>query len=106
MSGTITNILIRSESEQTKGETEVENNKIHVTVSLFFKIKDADIFGGAGSIGYSESKIDLNTADLSGFKLQEYAKGQIEGFAELLRASEENIQIVSRQEYEDNTDGD
>ena len=93
-------------TEQTKGETEVENNKIRVTVSLFFKIKDADIFGGAGSIGYSESKIDLNTADLSGFKLQEYAKGQIESFAELLKASEENIQIVSRQEYEDNTDGD
>lgn len=82
------------------------SKKIRVTVSLFLQIKDADIFGGAGSIGYSESKIDLNTADLSGFKLQEYAKGQIKGLAELLKVSEENIQIVSRQEYEDNTDGD
>ena len=84
----------------------MENNEIRVTVSLFFQIKDADIFGGAGSIGYSESKIDLNTADLSGFKLQEYAKGQIEGFAELLKVPEENIRIISRQEYEDNTEED
>lgn len=82
------------------------NKKIHVTVSLFLQIKDADIFGGTGSVGYSESKVDLNVEDLGGFKLQEYAKSQIEGFAELLKASEENIQIVSRQEYEDNTDED
>lgn len=84
----------------------MENNKIRVTVSLFFQIKDADIFGGAGSIGYSESKIDLNAADLSGFKLQEYAKGQIEGFAELLKTPTENIRIISRQEYEDNIEED
>lgn len=84
----------------------MENNKIRVTVSLFFRIKDADIFGGAGSIGYSESKIDLNTADLSGFKLQGYAQSQIEGFAELLKVPEENVQIVSRQEYEENTEED
>ena len=84
----------------------MENNKIRVTVSLFFRIKDADIFGGAGSIGYSESKIDFNTENLSGFSLQKYAQDQIKGFAELLKVSEENIQIVSRQEYEDNTDED
>lgn len=80
------------------------NKKIRVTVSLFLQIKDADIFGGTGSVGYSESKVDLNTEDLSGFKLQEYAQSQIEGFAELLKVPEENIQIVSRQEYEEDTE--
>ena len=84
----------------------MENNKIRVTVSLFFQIKDADIFGGAGSIGYSESKIDLDVEDMTGFKLQEYAQNQIKGFAELLKVPEENIRIVSRQEYEENTEED
>lgn len=82
------------------------NKKIRVTVSLFLQIKDADIFGGTGSVGYSETKVDLNTEDMSGFKLQGYAQSQIEGFAELLKVPEENVQIVSRQEYEENTEED
>lgn len=82
------------------------DKKIHVKVSLFLQIKNADIFGGTGSVGYSESKVDLNVEDLGGFKLQEYAKSQIEGFAELLKVPEESIQIVSRQEYEENTEED
>ena len=59
---------------------------------------------GAGETLYSGSKIDLNVEDLSGFKLQEYAKSQIEGFAELLKVPEGNIKIISRQEYEENTE--
>ena len=82
------------------------SNKIRATVSLFFEIKGADIFGGAESVGYSESKIDLNAACLSGFNLEKYAQGQIEGFAELCKVPEENIRIISRQEYEENTDDD
>lgn len=80
------------------------DKKIHVTVSLFFKIIGSEM--GGGETIYSESKIDLNTVDLSGFNLQEYAQSQIKGYAELLKVPEENIQIVSRQEYEDNTDED
>lgn len=82
------------------------DKKIHVTVSLFFKIKDANVFGGTGEVGYSELKIDFNTENLSGFSLQKYAQGQIEEFAELLKVPEKNIEIISRQEYEDNTDDD
>ena len=80
------------------------NKKIHVTVSLFFKIIGSEM--GGGEILYSESKINLNTVDLSGFKLQEYARSQIEGYSELLKVPEKNIEIISRQEYEENTDND
>lgn len=34
------------------------------------------------------------------------SKSQIKGYAELLKVPEENIEIISRQEYEDNTDDD
>lgn len=80
------------------------NKKIHVTVSLFFKIIGSEM--GGGEILYSESKINLNTVDLSGFKLQEYARSQIKGYSELLKVPEKNIEIISRQEYEENTDDD
>ena len=61
---------------------------------------------GGGETLYSESKIDLNTVDLSGFNLQEYSKSQIKGYAELCKVPGKNIEIISRQEYEDNTDDD
>lgn len=80
------------------------DKKVSATVSLFFKIIGSEM-GGEETL-YSESKIDLNTVDLSGFNLQEYAQSQIRGYAELLKVPEENIQIVSRQEYEENTDDD
>lgn len=80
------------------------DKKIHVTVSLFFKIIGSEM--GGGETIYSESKIDLNIVDLSGFNLQEYAQSQIKGYAELLKVPEENIEIISRQEYEYNTDDD
>lgn len=78
--------------------------KICVTVSLFFKISGSEM--GGGEILYSESKIDLDVEDMRGFELQEYAWSQIKGFAEILKIPEENVQIVSRQEYEENTDDD
>lgn len=80
----------------------MEENKIYVTVSLYFKITGSEM--GGGETLYSESKINLDTVDLSGFKLQEYAQSQIEDFAELLNVPEENITTISRQEYEENTE--
>ena len=80
------------------------NKKIHVTVSLFFKITGSEM--GDGEDLYCESKVNLNTENLSGFNLQEYAKSQIDGFAELLKVPEENVQNISRQEYEENTEED
>nr|DAT27068.1 MAG TPA: hypothetical protein [Bacteriophage sp.] len=31
--------------------------KIDVTISVFYEIKDAEMFGGKGEVGYSESKV-------------------------------------------------
>lgn len=82
----------------------MENNKIRVTVSLFFKATGSKM--GGGETLYCASKIDLNTENLIEFDLREYAQSQVEGLAELLEVPEENIKIVSRQECEENTDND
>lgn len=78
--------------------------KIDVTISLYFEIKDAAMFGGIGEIGYAELKTDLEQEDLSGVKLQDLAKVMISGYAKLLKVPEENIRIISRTEYEENTE--
>lgn len=45
--------------------------KIDVTISLFYEVRDAEIFGGKGEVGYSQSSIDLHTENMTSFKLQE-----------------------------------
>ena len=80
--------------------------KIDVTISLFYEVRDAEIFGGKGEVGYSQSSIDLHTENLTGFKLQEYAQDQIAGIAKFCKVPQENIRIIKRQEYEENTEED
>ena len=82
----------------------MENNKIRVTVSLFFKATGSKM--GGGETLYCASKIDLNAENLIEFDLREYAQSQVEGLAELLEVPEENIEIVSRQKCEESTDND
>lgn len=78
--------------------------KIDVTISLYFEIKDAGIFGGVGEIGYTETKLDLEIEDLSNFKLQTYAEKNLSNYAEILKVPKENVRIISRTEYEANTE--
>ena len=79
------------------------NKKIDVTISIYLEISNAEIYGGKGSVGYAEAKIDLNTSSLDGFKLEEFVAGNIDGFAELLKVPGENIRIIPRFEYENST---
>lgn len=84
----------------------LRQKKIDVTISLFYEVRDAEIFGGKGEVGYSQSSIDLHTENLTSFKLQEYAQDQIAGIAKFCKVPQENIRIIKRQEYEENTEED
>lgn len=48
--------------------------------------------------------MDLITNDLADIKLQEAAKSAREGFAKLCKVPIDNVRIISRVEYEDNTE--
>lgn len=80
------------------------SKKIDVTISIYLEISNAEMYGGEGSIGYAEAKIDLSASSLDGFKLEEFAAGNIDSFAELLKVPGENIRIIPRFEYENSTD--
>lgn len=85
----------------TNGDMET---KIDVTLSLFFEIKDAELFGGVGEVGYVEEKWDLKTDNLANVKLQKLMQRTISRLAKTLSVPEENVRTISRTEYEENTE--
>lgn len=76
--------------------------KINVTIHLFFEIKNSYMF--EYETGYSETKADLNTENFEHFNLEQYAEGQRKGFAQMFKVPIENVRIISRKEYEENTE--
>lgn len=50
--------------------------KVHITLTFYFEIKDSEIYGGDGEIGYAEQKMDLETCDLGNVKLLEQPRAR------------------------------
>lgn len=87
-----------------KSSEEKSMDKISITLTLYFEIKDADLFGGDGTVGYTKIHSDLRISHLEHFNAAEYAKALAEDTAKLLHTSPENMKIISRMEYEENTE--
>lgn len=80
--------------------------KINVTITLYLEVKDVALFGGMGKVGYASSNFDFKTDDLSTIDIETVGKCTIQEYAEFLKTPEENIRIISREEYEENTEGE
>lgn len=80
--------------------------KVHITLTFYFEIKDSEIYGGKGEIGYAEQRMDLETKDLGNIKLLEATESAVKGFADLCEVPVENVRIILRAEYEENTEDD
>lgn len=81
-------------------------DKVNVTISVYFEVKNAELFGGEGSTGYMEQRTDTILEKPNKPDLYEYTKGNIKGIAKMLAVPEENIRTISGQEYEENTEED
>lgn len=77
-----------------------------ITIGLYFEIKDAVIYGGAGSFGHANTSIECNADDLTEGQLKKYIEAQITGMARMCKVPEENVKLISRAEYEDYTGED
>lgn len=81
-----------------------------IRVSIYFEIKDSEIFGGAGTVGYAEQNVGFTVTEEKPqiFKESAYAyvKKSIANMAKNLGISEECIRTISKEEYEENTDTD
>ena len=71
--------------------------ELNVTLSLFFEIRDARLFGGVGKTGYSKSDLDLCVYNLSGFNLSAYIRDQIKVLADLCKVAPEKIRDLAKQ---------
>lgn len=79
-------------------------DKVNVTISVYFEVENAKVFGGEGSTGYMEQRMDVTLEKPNKCDLYEYAKAGIKSAAKMLAVPEEDIQTISRQEYEEKTE--
>lgn len=80
----------------------MNHEKIQVTIEVFFEIKDSEMFGGVGSVGYSSSRITGGYLMLDN-NFEQYTSEQIKRFADLMNVSENCIRVITAEEYEMNT---
>lgn len=75
------------------------------SIHFFYKIKDAELYGGIGNIGYAETNLD-RAVNTEAFTAEHFAKASENikiGIAEQLKVPVENITAIHRDEYEEAT---
>lgn len=79
-----------------------------IKISIYFEIKDSEMFGGVGSIGYAERNMDFTVTDKKPCVFKEsaydYVKKAIANMAKSLDVSEACIRTISKEEYKENTE--
>lgn len=83
----------------------------NIELEVYFEVKDSTVYGGLGSIGYASTKINvcqINYEKESIFNkkelMEEYIENQRKGMAEFCKASVECVKVISKEEYDSNTD--
>ena len=75
-----------------------------VTLGLYFEIMDSNMYGGKGTTGYANISVDLTIANLQKADVCKYAEEQIDAVASMCHVGVDKVRIISRVEYEENTD--
>lgn len=74
-----------------------------MSLGIYFEIKDSELYGGEGTTGYAativESRSWLQNADF-----EKYADSQLEAMASMAKVPKEKVRIISKDEYEENTE--
>jgi len=74
------------------------NPLIYITISLNFEISNSKMFGGEGSIGYTETNYEgvQNLENLD----ESFINRQIEIVANMLKVTKEEVKLISKEEAE------
>ena len=75
--------------------------KTKLTISMYFEIKISE-----DDYLYSETNLDLDTEDMTGFNIQKFKDANIKNYSELCKVPEENVRVISRKEYEEEMEED
>ena len=75
-------------------------------ITVYFEIRNAELYGGINSIGYSEAgytiKDNINKIDLSEKSITKFLDKEIEKMAELLSVQIDDVSVISKEEYKKN----
>ena len=84
-----------------------EESKQDMKITVYFEIRNAELYGGINSIGYSEAgytiKDNINKIDLSEKYIAKFLDKEIEKMAELLSVQIDDVSVISKEEYEENS---
>ena len=87
--------------------------EFNIKLTLYFEIRDSKIYGGVGSIGYSSLGVEFDginyeKANLFNKKeiMEMYISDQIKNTANFAKIPVECVRLISKEEYESNTDDD
>lgn len=83
------------------------NELINVTVSIYFKVHNSDMFGGKDSVGYTSTCLNgvrkINSDDLD----DKFLDIQTESIADIFNVNKSDVHVISQKEYElNNNDED
>jgi hypothetical protein len=78
------------------------NPLINIDLGFYFEIKNSEMFGGEGSIGYTA----INLGGVKNIEAvdDEFVDKKIEDISTMLKVSKENVRLISKEEYDENTE--
>lgn len=76
-----------------------------MSLGIYFEIKDADLYGGEGTTGYAAAIVEIYLIEgLQNADFEKYANSQLEAMASMAKVPKEKVRIISKDEYEENTE--
>lgn len=80
------------------------NPLVYISAGLHFEVKDAEMYGGVGSIGYTA--INLGGVRDVAQITDEYVEAQTQATANFLHVPRSAVRLISKEEYDRETDDD
>lgn len=77
-----------------------------VTLGVYFEVKNSEFYGGVGSVGYANTNVELKISALEKANVCEYVEKQREEIAKMCHTDVEDVKVISRTEYNENTEED
>lgn len=74
---------------------------LDILVTAYFEVSDAKIYGGPGSRGYMESRLDgFGIEGIEQIIHEGYAEKQAQNVADMLKVPREKVRMISKEEYD------
>ena len=75
-----------------------------MSLGIYFEIKDTELYGGEGTTGYAATIVEISIEGLQNADFEKYADSQLEAMASMAKVPKEKVRIISKDEYEENTE--